>query len=211
MARQPTDSQVARAPLAAAALRDRRVLPVRPDGPAPGARMPAAPPQPVLPRPLSDLESLLRLLIAEHQKLLGLLEEQQAAIRGLQIKRMEELAEAQEACRQRIESLEHRRRLLVGQLGTAAGLGEQASIASLAEAYPAARGSLLALRGQLRDLATRISGRAQLAGRVAGAVLGHLNTVVRLVAGDGVGLYTRQGVPRLAPRGVRVGIMEAMG
>ena len=52
--------------------------------------------------------------------------------------------------------------------------------------------------------------RTHVAGRVATAVLGHLNTVVRLVAGavEKAGLYTKNGVPRVSSR---IGVMDAVG
>ena len=41
-------------------------------------------------------------------------------------------------------------------------------------------------------------------------MLGHLNTVVRLLAGavERAGVYTKDGIPRVASR---IGIMEAVG
>ena len=49
-----------------------------------------------------------------------------------------------------------------------------------------------------------------MAGRLASAVLGHLNTVVRLLAGavEKAGLYTKQGIPQVS---ARIGVMEAVG
>jgi len=78
------------------------------------------------------------------------------------------------------------------------------------ELQPASRNSLLKLRDELRDLAARITARTHVAGRLAGAVLGHLNTVVRLLAGavEKTGVYTKQGVPRVSSR---IGVMEAVG
>ena len=45
---------------------------------------------------------------------------------------------------------------------------------------------------------------------LAGAVLGHLNTVVRLIAGavERAGIYTKSGVPQVSNR---IGVMEAVG
>jgi hypothetical protein len=45
---------------------------------------------------------------------------------------------------------------------------------------------------------------------LAGAVLGHLNTVVRLIAGavEQAGVYTKQGVPQVS---ARIGVIEAVG
>jgi hypothetical protein len=59
-------------------------------------------------------------------------------------------------------------------------------------------------------VATTIASRTKVSGKVAGAVLGHLNTVVRLLAGavERAGVYTKDGIPRVSGR---IGIMEAVG
>ena len=56
----------------------------------------------------------------------------------------------------------------------------------------------------------QISNRVTVAGRLAGALLGHLNTAVRLIAGavEQAGLYTRDGSPKVSGR---IGVMEAVG
>jgi len=69
---------------------------------------------------------------------------------------------------------------------------------------------LLQLRDQLRAIMREIADRAVVAGRLAQAVLGHLNTAMRLFA-DAVGqagTYTKYGVPRVS---ARIGVMEAVG
>jgi hypothetical protein len=56
----------------------------------------------------------------------------------------------------------------------------------------------------------QISDRTHVAGRLASAVLGHLNTALRLFAGavGQAGVYTKAGVPKVANR---IGVMEAVG
>jgi hypothetical protein len=159
---------------------------------------------------IHELETLLKALVAEHEKLLRLLENQQQAVRKLDTRRIEELAAAQESARMRISTLEMRRRQLVQQIGQAARLPGTVTIGQLAEAFPQSRAGLLGLRQRLRELAAAVSARAQVAGRIAGSVLGHLNTVVRLIAGatEQAGLYNRQGSHQVSPR---IGVMEAVG
>jgi chromosome segregation ATPase len=158
---------------------------------------------------LSELENLLRQLVGEHDKLLKQLEAQQAAMKKLDLKAMAEVCDQQEAVRMRIAALETRRRLLVQQLAAALRIPQPATIMKLAEASPQARSRLLELRSQLKASMEQISARAQIAGKVAGAVLGHLNTAVRLLAGavEQAGLYTKQGVPQVSGR---IGVMEAV-
>jgi hypothetical protein len=158
---------------------------------------------------LVELERVLEQLIAEHRKLLAHVEAQQAAMRKLDLKTIEQTSSLQEMTRVRIGALEQRRKLAVAQLALSLRMAGTPTLAALAEAMPAARSRLLALREQLRDLAGQVAARARVAGRVAGAVLGHLNTAMRLLAGamEQAGLYTKHGVPKVS---ARIGVMEAV-
>jgi hypothetical protein len=62
----------------------------------------------------------------------------------------------------------------------------------------------------LKAVAEKVRAHCYISGRVANAVLGHLNTVVRLLAGavEKAGLYNKRGVPRVSNR---IGVMEAVG
>jgi hypothetical protein len=157
----------------------------------------------------SELEILLQQLILEHGKLLRQLETQQAAMQKLDAKTLEDVAHQQEQTRLRIAALETRRKSAVAQLAAGLRLSSTPTIAVIAQAMPRDRGRLLGLRDQLKKLLVQISSRAQIAGRLAGAVLGHLNTVVRLLAGsvEQAGLYTKHGVPKVS---ARIGMMEAV-
>jgi hypothetical protein len=66
------------------------------------------------------------------------------------------------------------------------------------------------LRDELKAAIQSVQKRSNIAGKVASAVLGHLNTVVRLLAGavEKAGLYTKQGIPQVSSR---IGVMEAVG
>ncbi|MFI5377891.1 MAG: flagellar protein FlgN [Tepidisphaerales bacterium] len=162
-----------------------------------------------MPVQINDLQFLLQQLVAEHEKMLRLLEDQHRALRALDARRVQELSAQQEASRLRIAGLESRRRLILQQLCVASRLAGEPTITRLAAMFPQAGETLLALRDKLKSLAAAISNRAQIAGKVAGALLGHLNTVVRLIAGatEQAGLYNKQGVHAMASR---IGVMEAV-
>lgn len=161
-------------------------------------------------RQISELEGLLQQLIAEHQKLLRFVEVHQLAMRAMDLKAMDIAANQQEACRLRIATIDNKRRLLVVVLARQVNMQGEPTVSRLAEAYPQRRTELLALREQLRGAITDVSSKTHVAGKLAGAVLGHLNTVVRVIAGavEQAGVYTRQGTPRVA---TRIGVMDAVG
>ncbi|MEZ0264134.1 MAG: flagellar export chaperone FlgN [Phycisphaerae bacterium] len=161
-------------------------------------------------RQVHELELLLQGLIDEHAKLLGHVDAHQAAMRTLDLKAMDAAVSMQEACRLRVNVLENKRRLLVGQIARAHRMTQQVTVAEIAALYPPSSAKLLSLRTKLKEQITQIQSRTHVAGRVASAVLGHLNTVVRLIAGavEKAGLYTKQGVPQVS---ARIGVMEAVG
>ena len=161
-------------------------------------------------RQILELENLLRALIAEHRRLLGTMDSHQQAMRSFDVKAMEQIASAQEEARLRIATLETKRRMLVIQIARAAKVGGELKMNRLAEMFPAHKTELLQLKNELQELVQAVSRRTQIAGKVAGAVLGHLNTVVRLICGaiEQAGLYTRHGVPQVS---ARIGMLEAVG
>jgi hypothetical protein len=162
-------------------------------------------------RQLAELETLLQQLIAEHKKLLGHMDAQQAAMRVFDLSAMDAAVNGQEACRLRIVTLETKRRNVVQVLtrGVKVDVGP-VTITKLASLYPHRRDALLKLGNELKSVATTIASRTKIAGKLAGAVLGHLNAVVRLLAGavERAGVYTKDGIPRVTSR---IGIMEAVG
>jgi flagellar FlgN protein len=161
-------------------------------------------------RQLSELKSILEQLIAEQAKLLALLEAQYAAMKKIDVKSILELAHDQESTRLRMVSLEHRRRNLVRAIATSAKINEDPSITRLMELFPPYASDFGKLRDQLRGMIAKISHRTSMASKLSVAMLGHLNTAVRLVAGaiERAGVYTRAGTPRVANR---IGVMEAIG
>ncbi|MGA3066141.1 MAG: flagellar export chaperone FlgN [Tepidisphaeraceae bacterium] len=161
-------------------------------------------------RQISDLKVILQQLIVEQGNLLSQLEAQYAAMKKFDIKTMLEVGHDQEATRLRLISLEHKRRALVRQIAAGAKLNEEPSITRIMELFPPYASDFENLRGQLRALASKISQRANMATKLSAAVLGHLNTAVRLVAGaiERAGIYTRSGGPKVASR---IGVMDAVG
>jgi hypothetical protein len=161
-------------------------------------------------RQLSELQTILTQLTAEHRKLLSQVESQHAAMKKLDITAMGDVLNAQEMTRLRINSLETRRKAQIRQLATSLRLTEQPTLSALAEMFPQQAGGLNKARLELRELIAKVSQRTGRSSRLAGAVLGHLNTAMRLLAAavERAGLYTRRGVPRLASR---IGVMEAVG
>jgi FlgN protein len=159
--------------------------------------------------PINELLDVLAALIAEHRKLLAEVERHQTAIKTINVAGMEASGPQQEAIRLRIANLEGRRRAATSALSNGAK-PPAPTLTQLAELHPQHRGRLLALRDELRSVIGQIRQRTHVAGRVAGAVLGHLNTVVRLLAGamQQAGVYTKNGKPQLAPR---IGALEAVG
>ncbi len=158
-----------------------------------------------------ELEAVLQSLVAEHRKLLGYVEAQQAAMKKFDLLAMDAARNQQEACRLRVATLENKRRLIVSNTAKLLKVDPVTlNLTKLAELHPPRKDALLKLRAELKDLAMQITHRTHVAGRLAGAVLGNLNTVVRLIAGavEKAGLYTKQGIPQVSSR---IGVMEAVG
>ncbi len=161
-------------------------------------------------REVTQLQVILQQLIAEHGKLLEHLSAQQAAMKKMDMAALEQLAGHADGTRMRIVALDGKRRTLVQLLATALKISGVPKLSRLAEALPQHKEVLLKLRQQLKAKVTEVASRSTIAGRVAGALLGHLNTVVRLLAGavEQAGLYTKQGTPQMS---ARVGVIEAVG
>ena len=158
-----------------------------------------------------ELELVLQSLIAEHRKLLAYVEAQQAAMKKFDLGGMDAARNQQEACRLRVTTLENKRKTVVAHMAKSLKVDPNTlNLTRIAELNPPRKDALLKLRAELKELAERITQRSHVAGRLAGAVLGHLNTVVRLLAGavEKAGLYTKHGVPQVSSR---IGVMEAVG
>ena len=161
-------------------------------------------------RLILDLESVLQQLIVEHRKLLKHVDAHQAAMKTMKLDAMDQSANQQEASRLRIGTLDTRRREVVQQITLQHKLSGEVTISRLAQLFPQRGPNLMKLREELKKTIEQIQARTHIAGRLAGAVLGHLNTVVRLIAGavERAGIYTKSGVPQVSNR---IGVMEAVG
>jgi FlgN protein len=161
-------------------------------------------------RPLLELEAILQQLVVEHGRLLASVQKHEAAMKAFDLKSMDDAGQAQEASRLRIAMLEQRRGNAVLQLTKGMNLKGDVNLRSLARLFPARADALMKLRAELKQAVEQIQARTHVTGKLAAAVLGHLNVVVRLVAGvvEKAGLYTKNGVPRVSSR---IGVMEAIG
>jgi ribonuclease D len=161
-------------------------------------------------RQVFELETLLAQLIDEHKKLLGHLDKQQAAMRAFDLKTMDEVVRLGEATRLRIAGMESKRRALIAAIARAHRMSQMPTLPDIATMYPPSAPKLMKLRDELKAAIQSVQKRSNIAGKVASAVLGHLNTVVRLLAGavEKAGLYTKQGIPQVSSR---IGVMEAVG
>jgi hypothetical protein len=161
-------------------------------------------------RQISELEDVIRQLIQEHSRLLSHMNRHGTAMQAFDLRIMDDASREQEASQLRIVMLEQRRRNLVQQIARSLNFHGEVTLRKLAAIVPAQAKSLLALRAQLQDVLEQIQVRNKISGKVATAVLGHLNTVVRLLAGavERAGLYTKNGIPQVSSR---IGAIEAVG
>lgn len=168
------------------------------------------PPNTQVPRQLIELETVLRQLIDEHGKLLKHIDANVAAMKVLKVKAIDETTQLQEAARLRIAASEQRRRSLTLALAKQARVSGEPKLSQLADLYPQRREELLQLRAELLTTLKEVGSKTYIANRLAGAVLGHLNTAMRLFTGAvrNAGLYTRAGSPQMARR---IGVMDALG
>ena len=159
---------------------------------------------------LLDLEAVLKQMLIEHRRLLTHLDAQQTAMKKLDLKAMASAAQFQEGSRSRLVSLDTQRRNLAGQLARDLRIPGEVTLAGLAKLHPPRAAELLRIRREMRETIDAIRLRTNISSRLAGAVLGHLNTALRIFAGamQRAGLYTKQGTPRLASR---IGVMETIG
>ncbi|MBC7783354.1 MAG: flagellar export chaperone FlgN [Burkholderiales bacterium] len=160
--------------------------------------------------PIAELEKLLTRMLAEHRLLLVALEAHQSAMKTFRIDDLAEAAEAVEASRTQLVLHEARRRIVIQQIVRLHKIAPNASLAEIADASPPHRVNLLKIRDELRMITAQITRKTSVSAKVAGTLLGHLNTVVRLIAGavQQAAVYTKQGMP---PVTARIGVMEAVG
>jgi hypothetical protein len=162
-------------------------------------------------RPVSELEGVLATLIIEHRRLLRQVVAQHDAMKKIDLKGIEAATAQQEALRLRITTLEARRQVVATQLAQSLRVEPPITLTRIVDALPVPQQfTLRRQRDELRNVMQEISQHAKNSGRLAGAVLGYLNTAVRLLNGamQRSGAYTRQGLSRSTPR---LGVMDAVG
>ena len=161
-------------------------------------------------KPVLELEALLTELLGEHRRLLGHVEFQLQMMKQLNTRQMEVARNLQESSRSRIGNLEGRRRMLVQQIARINQLKIEPKIPQLAQMFPQRRMQLLGLRAELETVMKEVESKSFVTSKLAAAVLGHLNTAMRILSGavGGGGTYTNRGVPKVSRR---IGVMEAIG
>lgn len=161
-------------------------------------------------RQLTELEVTLQQLNAEYARLMKHMDAHQAAMKGFDLVAMDAAGHQQEASRLRIGMLETKRKNLVVQIAKLLKHDGPLTLARIAELNPQRGQLLLKLRDDLKATVQQAAAKSHVAGKLAGTVLGHLNTVVRLLAGavKSPGVYSKHGVPQVASR---IGVMEAVG
>src|SRR2546423_8953956 len=105
-------------------------------------------------REIAQLQLLLQQLIAEHEKLLAHLANQQAAMKKMDLPAIDQLTGLQDATRMRIAALDGKRKTLVNQLAAMLKLSGTTTLKRLADAIPQHKQPLLALREQLKTKVT---------------------------------------------------------
>lgn len=159
---------------------------------------------------ITELEKALAAQVAEHRVLFAAVTRHLDAMRLFDLNAINVAADVVEQSRARVMGLESRRRGLMAQVTRTHKLPAETTLSELADAVPAHRASLMKLREQLRGLTAEIAAKSSVSNRVAASMMGHLNTVVRLIAGAvrQAAVYTKQGNHSVASR---VGVMEAIG
>jgi len=160
--------------------------------------------------PIAELEKLLSQTVAEHWKLLGGLHEHVEAMKAFRIDAVSAAGDIVEGSRVRIVMLESRRKNILLQIARLYKIPATATLKQIADAAPEHRAILMKRRDELREVTSEIAAKTNVSSRVAGALLGHLNTVVRIVAGA---MQQRTGYTKQGTRAVhsRIGMIEAVG
>lgn len=169
---------------------------------------------------LDELERLVGLLIAEQKRHADLFARQRAAMISLNADETARIVAEQEQARTRLSAIENRRKALslqiARELRVALPPETLPTLSQLAGAIPdlKRRQRLLSMRDELRGLVEQVSSASHVAGRLAGTMLGHLNSAIRLLSAamNDAGTYTRNGAPRISTAGpARMGVVEAVG
>ena len=151
-----------------------------------------------------ELLTLLRELLAAHQRLLRLSQMRQEAMRTFDVQRLNDLLEREKAETQRLETIEKLRRILVEQMKLQLGRNTPATISAIAQrvAEPQ-RSTLLGLAAQVKATVEQLDRSQRINAKVSETVVKSLAKVLKIVTGlaQHAGLYMRDG-RKAALRGV---------
>jgi hypothetical protein len=159
---------------------------------------------------IAELDKLLAQLVAEHNTLAGCMDTHLAAMKRMSADEIVAAGASIELCRTRLVSIENRRRVLVQQIVRINKLPAAASLSDIAAVcLPPAKASLLKRRDELKLVTGLVKRKSLVSAKLAGALAGHMNTVMRLVTGavQKAAVYTKQGTHKM---NARIGVMEAV-
>ncbi len=118
-------------------------------------------------------------------------------MRGLDVATMATASRRQETLHRSLLRLEAERRKQAKLCARARGLGSDATLVTIANAFADERDALLAKRLELREVTTVTRDLGQACSRLAGGVLAHLNQALRIVHKPWI--YSSTGEPPLQP------------
>lgn len=151
-----------------------------------------------------ELLTLLRELLASHQRLLQIALMRQEAMRAFDVRRLTDLLEREKMEMQRLETVEKLRRILVEQMKLLMGRQTPATISEIAKrvAEPQ-RSTLLGLAAQIKATVEQLDRNNRINAKVSEAVVKGLSKVLKIVTGmaQHAGLYMRDG-RKAALRGI---------
>jgi hypothetical protein len=145
---------------------------------------------------VNELLTLLRELLAIQQRVLLLTLARREAMRTFDIGRLEGLVEQEKAAARALAEAHRRREILTPQLRTLLGKNVQPTVSEIAQRTPEpARSRLLALAGQIRQIAEQVERNNRINATVSEAVVKGLAKVLKVVTGlaQHAGLYMRNG------------------
>jgi hypothetical protein len=145
---------------------------------------------------VNEILTLLRELLAIQQRVLLLTLARREAMRTFDIGRLEGLVEQEKAAAQALAEAHRRREILTPQLRAHLGKNVQSTISEIAQRTPEpARSQLLALAGQIRQIAEQVERNNRINATVSESVVKGLAKVLKVVTGlaQHAGLYMRNG------------------
>jgi hypothetical protein len=149
-------------------------------------------------------------LVVEYTRLTATAERYQLAMRALDTAAMDALQHEQEKLRMRLAQMEIRRRTALNGIARFYKLDHLPTLTEIAGLDAGRSGEIRRFQKELREITGRLQRHTTVSQRLAGALLGHLNSAVKLFAGitQQASTYTRHGGPKITGR---IGGLEAVG